>query len=265
MAQLTTETEKQLINSFARGSLISNIQASTGLSRDFLEEFSRTHADEICQKRSEIKEDFNTGREEGRFYGIDVSSWQGVIEWQRVKSDRNGQFAMLRAAYGRERDERFEENYSEAVKADIPVGAYLYSLALSEQEAAEEADFLLELIRDKDLKYPIAFDIEERSQVDLGKEKVSAIIEAFCSRIENAGYYVMVYSYESFLTTLLDETVLRKYDLWVADVGATPSISYGIHQYSFKGQVEGIKGDCDLDVSLKNYPEIIENLKSSSQ
>ena len=101
MAQLTTETEKQLINSFARGSLISNIQASTGLSRDFLEEFSRTHADEICQKRSEIKEDFNTGREEGRFYGIDVSSWQGVIEWQRVKSDRNGQFAMLRAAYGR--------------------------------------------------------------------------------------------------------------------------------------------------------------------
>ena len=75
----------------------------------------------------------------------------------------------------------------------------------------------------------------------------------------------MVYSYESFLTTLLDETVLRKYDLWVADVGATPSISYGIHQYSFKGQVEGIKGDCDLDVSLKNYPEIIENLKSSSQ
>lgn len=172
---------------------------------------------------------------------------------------------MLRAAYGRERDERFEENYSEAVKADIPVGAYLYSLALSEQEAAEEANFLLELIRDKDLKYPIAFDIEERSQVELGKEKVSAIIEAFCSRIENAGYYVMVYSYESFLTTLLDETVLRKYDLWVADVGATPSISYGIHQYSFKGQVEGIKGDCDLDVSLKNYPEIIENLKSSSQ
>ena len=264
MAQLTAETERRLIHAFAKGSMISNIEASTGLSRDFLEEFSRTHADEICKKRSEIKEDFNSGREEGRFYGIDVSSWQGVIEWKRVKSSWNGQFAMLRAAYGLERDERFEENYSEAVKAEIPVGAYLYSLALNEEEAIKEADFMLELIKGKELKYPIALDIEERSQVQLGKQKVSAIIEAFCSRIQNEGNYVMVYSYESFLTTLLDESVLKKYDVWAADIGATPDISYGIHQYSFKGQVEGIKGDCDLDISLKNYPEIIEEMKSAS-
>ncbi|WP_164489111.1 glycoside hydrolase family 25 protein [Ruminococcus sp. Marseille-P6503] len=263
MAQLTSETERQLIHAFAKGSLISNIEASTGLSKEFLEEFSRTHADEICRKRGEIKEDFNTGREEGRFYGIDVSSWQGVIEWNRVKSSRNRHFAMLRAAYGLERDDRFEENYREAVKAGIPVGAYLYSLALNEQEAAAEADFMLELIRGKDLRYPVALDIEERSQARLGKERVSAIAEAFCSRIQSAGYYAMIYSYESFLTSLLDESVLRKYDIWAADIGATPSISYGIHQYSFRGQVEGIKGGCDLDVSLKNYPEIISQMKST--
>lgn len=260
MEEITNEMKKQLIHAFARGSSIANLEASTGLSREFLEEFARTNADEICRRRREIREDFNTGREDGRYYGTDVSSWQGVIEWNRVRRDRNGSFTMLRAAYGLERDERFEENYRGAVKAGINTGAYLYSLALNKEEAEREAEFMLELIRGKDLKYPIAFDIEERSQAELGRERVSEIAEAFCSRVEREGYYVMIYSYEDFLISLLNEEVRRRYDIWAASIGQTPSIPYGIHQYSFRGRVEGIRGDCDLDVSLKDYPAIISEM-----
>lgn len=70
----------------------------------------------------------------------------------------------------------------------------------------------------------------------------------------------MIYSYEDFLISLLNEEVRRRYDIWAASIGQTPSIPYGIHQYSFRGRVEGIRGDCDLDVSLKDYPAIISEM-----
>ncbi len=255
--ELSDTKIRELIHALARDTRTDNIIAAEGYTREFIENFAKEYADEICEERRRIKEDFRQDREDNRTYGIDVSSWQGVIEWNRVKQSSHGGFAMLRAAYGTELDSRFEDNYEEATRADVPVGAYLYTLALDEETAIEEADRLIEILRGKRLSYPIALDIEERAQAELGRERVSAIIEAFCSRMEQAKYYVMVYSYEDFLTTLLTEEIRNKYDIWVADIGGNPDIDFGIHQYSFKGEVDGIRGDVDLDYAVKNYPEIM--------
>lgn len=258
--ELSDTKIRELINALSRDTRADNISAAEGYTREFIEDFSRQYADEICEKRKENKDKFHSDKEKGKVYGIDVSSWQGVIEWNRVRHSPHGKFAMLRAAYGTEADSRFEENYRDATSAEIPVGAYLYSLALNEQQALEEADRLLDLILGKHFSYPIALDIEESAQVALGRDRVSAIINAFCSRIERAGHYVCVYSYEDFLATLLTDEIKRKYDLWVASIDSTPTIPYGMRQYSFRGEIPGIKGFVDLDYTVKDYPKIIDNL-----
>ena len=104
-------------------------------------------------------------------------------------------------------------------------------------------------------------DIEESAQVQLGRERVSEILDAFCSKIEAAGYYVCVYSYEDFITSCLTEEIFKKYDIWVSDVGGEPTVAYGLHQYSFTGDVSGIRGSVDLDVAVKDYPKILEEMK----
>lgn len=252
---------KELIHAIAKDTKADNIIAAEGFTRDFIDGFAKQYADEICKKRKEIHDSFHDKREVGRVHGIDVSSWQGVIEWNKVKQSEQGKFAMLRAAYGTEADCRFEENYRAAERARIPIGAYLYTLALDEQQAINEADRLIEQLKGKKFSYPIALDIEESSQAALGAERVSAIIDAFCKRLEGAKYYVSVYSYESFITTLLTDEIKNKYDLWVADIGGVPDISYGMLQYSFRGSVDGISGDVDLDYAVKDYPSIIKKSK----
>lgn len=255
--KLSDTKTKELIHALAKGTKVGNIVAAEGLSPEFIEEFAHKNADEIAKRRLELRSKFKDYREDGRRYGIDVSSWQGVIEWNKVKLDKNGKFAILRAAYGEEIDSRFEDNYRDAVKAGVPVGAYLYTLATTEQEAIAEADRLITLIKGKKFDYPIALDIEEQAQAELGMERVSAIVEAFCHRIEQAKCYVCVYSYESFIAEYLSSEIKRKYDIWVADVGATPDMSYGMHQYSFSGSVDGIDGNVDLDLAVRDYPDIM--------
>lgn len=113
--------------------------------------------------------------------GIDVSVHNGSIDWQKVKN-AGIQFAILRAGYGRElsqKDARFEENYKNAKAAGTLVGAYWYSYAMSEDEARLEANVFLSVIKGKQFEMPVYFDLEEKKQFDLGKEKVSAIMRAW--------------------------------------------------------------------------------------
>lgn len=249
-----------LINALAHGVSPANIEASEGVSAEETALIAERYAAEICRRRAEL-EKRRSSKKDLPAFGTDVSAWQGVISWKRVKNDKNNAFSMLRAACGLEKDSRFEDNYSSARSAGIAVGAYLYSMALTEEEAESEAEFLLSIVRDKELTYPLAFDIEENAQVQLGAEKCSAIISAFCSRVEQAGYYVCLYSYEDFLLNYVTEEVRRKYDLWIADVGGIPQLSGGMHQYSFTGSVAGISGRVDLDGAYKDYPSIIAGMK----
>ena len=93
----------------------------------------------------------------------------------------------------RRSDKRFEQNYSGAKAVGIPVGAYWYSYAMNENEARQEADVFLSVIKGKQFEMPVYFDLEEKKQFNLGKERVSAIMRAFLERVESAGYFTGLY------------------------------------------------------------------------
>jgi len=194
--------------------------------------------------------------------GIDVSVHNGDIDWGKVKAD-GIDFAILRAGYGRlasQKDERFEQNYSGAKAAGIPIGAYWYSYAMSEDEARLEADVFLSVIKEKQFEFPVYYDVEEKKQFDLGKEKVSAIMRAFLERVETAGYFVGLYGSASSLTTHTADDIKSRYTIWLAHwVDKTNySGAYGIWQHSEKGKVDGINGNVDLDICYKDFPTIIK-------
>ena len=192
--------------------------------------------------------------------GIDVSAHQGKIDWKKVNVD----FAILRAGFGKvisQKDDQFEANYSGSKAAGIPVGAYWYSYAMTPDEARQEADVFLEVIKDKQFEYPVYFDIEEQKQLSLGKEKVSAIIKAFLEKVEKAGYWVGLYMSASPLTDCVTDDIKNRYAVWVANVGVSKlaySGAYGMWQYSWKGRIEGISGDVDMDYAYVDYPAKIK-------
>lgn len=195
--------------------------------------------------------------------GIDVSVHNGSIDWQKVKN-AGIQFAILRAGYGREfsqKDARFEENYRNAKAAGIPVGAYWYSYAMSEDEARLEADVFLSVIKGKQFEMPVYFDLEEKKQFDLGKEKVSAIMRTFLERVESAGYFTGLYGSASSLTTHTADDIKSRYTIWMAHWAEQTNYSgsYSIWQYSSEGKVNGISGNVDLDICYKDFPAIIRN------
>lgn len=193
--------------------------------------------------------------------GIDVSKWQGRIDWNKVKDKID--FAILRAGYGRletQKDTTFEQNYKGCTENKIPCGAYWYSYAKTPEEAEKEAEVFLNVIKGKSFEYPIFFDVEEQNVLALGKEKVSAIINAALAKIEKAGYWAGLYMSSYWLKTVVDEQTRKRYAVWVAHYDVTePSYDgeYGIWQYSSKGKVDGINGDVDLNIGYKNYPELI--------
>ena len=191
--------------------------------------------------------------------GIDVSVWQGVIDWQSVK-DAGVQFAIIRSSSGSRVDKMFDYNITEAKKAGILVGVYHYCYALTPEEAREEAQHFINTISPYRIDYPVMFDFEDNSQVKLGKEMLTKIADAFLSELRRYGYYPMIYSYRNWLQNLLDMDKLSTYDVAVAEWNvAAPNYDrpYGIWQYSCKGQISGIEGDVDLDICYKDYTKII--------
>ena len=194
--------------------------------------------------------------------GIDVSVHNGNIDWNKVKAD-GIEFAILRAGFGRlekQKDEKFEQNYAGAKAVGIPVGAYWYSYAMDEDEARLEADVFLKVIKGKQFEMPVYFDLEEKKQFDLGKEKVSAIMRTFLKRVEAAGYFVGLYGSASSLTTHTADDIKSWYTIWLAHwVNQTNySGAYGVWQHSEKGKVAGINGNVDLDICYKDFPTIIK-------
>ncbi|MGN0679107.1 MAG: glycoside hydrolase family 25 protein [Oscillospiraceae bacterium] len=196
----------------------------------------------------------------GGIKGIDVSYWQGVIDWKKV-ADAGVKFAIIRSSYSNDKvDKMFEYNVTEAKKAGIYVGVYHYCYAWTEEEAREEARFFLETIKPYEIDFPVMFDFEDNSQISLGKEKLTSIAKAFLDEIKNAGYYPMLYSYKNWLVNYLDMDKLSEYEVAVAEWNVPKSTydgKYGIWQYSCTGLVSGINGDVDLDICYKDYAKII--------
>lgn len=195
--------------------------------------------------------------------GIDVSYYQGNnIDYTKVKK-AGYNFVMARCGYGNmtaypyQKDSTFETNYKNAKAAGMGLGTYFFSYALDAKSAKAEAEGVLNVIKGKQFDYPIALDIEEDDQMRLSANQKAAVIEAFISILEKAGYYVVLYSYETFLNTVPKAT-LDKYDIWCANIDKKPSMRYGIWQNSWTGKVDGINGDVDTDIAEKDYPTIIK-------
>lgn len=213
------------------------------------------------QGNSSVTDNFYEYFEGEGMKGIDVSAHNGIIDWQKVRADGIS-FAILRAGFGKlakQKDERFEDNYAGAKAASIPVGAYWYSYAMTPEEAELEADVFLSVIKGKQFEFPVYFDLEEKKQFDLGKEKVSAIMRAFLERVEAAGYFVGLYGSASSLVTHIADDIKSRYTIWLAHWVDQTNYggAFGIWQHSEKGKVAGINGNVDLNIGYKDFPTII--------
>lgn len=199
-----------------------------------------------------------------KLQGIDVSTHQGTIDWNKVKASGIG-FAVLRAGFGQyssQKDKRFEANYSGAKAAGIPVGAYHYSYAKSSADAVKEAKTFLGWLAGKQFEYPVYFDIEDSSVASLSKETLSSIAQSFCETMENAGYFAGIYANKYWLTSKLDYEKIKNYTIWLAHYTSQTDYSrpYGIWQYSSTGRVNGIQGNVDMNYSYEDFPATIKKL-----
>ncbi|MEE8886484.1 MAG: GH25 family lysozyme [Eubacteriales bacterium] len=193
--------------------------------------------------------------------GIDVSVWQGNIDFGKVKVSGIN-FVIIRAGYGNgNKDKWFDENYRKAKAAGLHIGAYWYSYATSADGAKQEAQSCAKVLSGKQLDYPVYFDIEEKSQLSRGKDFCSSLITAFCTELENHGYYAGFYTSLSSLNSVVSDAVKKRFTVWVAQWSGKCSYSgaYGVWQYSSKGKVSGIGGNVDMDYSYIDFPTTIRN------
>ena len=193
--------------------------------------------------------------------GIDVSMWNGKIDWATVKESID--FAIILAGFGRElfqKDSMFDRNYEECKDKGIKIGVYWYSYATTVEDAKREAKTCIEILKDKKFDLPVWYDIEENATFATGKDNVSEIAIAFCDALKEAGFKVGIYSYYAALVNYFTDDVKKNYDLWLAHVGPNgsdlPETSFKGHvmwQYSWKGRFKGISGDVDKDYCYKDY------------
>lgn len=196
-------------------------------------------------------------------HGIDVSKWQGNIDFNKVKA-AGVDFVIIRAGYGRyinQKDPYFEQNYTRAKAAGLNVGAYWYSYANSAADAKAEAATCLEAIKGKTFDYPIFFDLEEKTQFNNGAAFCSSLVTAFCTEIEKAGYFAGLYISRSPLQSYITADVAARYALWVAEYGANLNYNgnVGMWQNTSSWRVTGVNGNVDHDYSYIDYPKIIKD------
>ena len=193
--------------------------------------------------------------------GIDVSKYQGNINWSAVKSS-GIDFAIIRAGYrgygtgALVEDSKFKANIQGATAAGIPVGVYFYSQAVTEEEAREEALMVIGLVKGYKISYPIYFDTEkvagDTGRADgLSAAQRTACAVAFCETIRAAGYTAGVYSYRDWFYYSLNYANISKYRIWIAQYRSTLDFKYNyqIWQYTSSGSVNGISGRVDMNIT----------------
>lgn len=198
---------------------------------------------------------------------IDVARYQKDIDWEKVKKS-GVEGALLKTVStnysqfgGLYIDPYFEKNYAECKRLGIPVGAYYYTYAQDKAYADKELALFKQAVSGKTFELPLVVDVEDNLLRPLSADALTDLVEYAVKTIEGWGYYAMVYTYLNYQNTELNMTRLAKYDLWLAayrDVRPTAP-RHSIWQYSSKGAVSGINGNCDLNWAYKDYPTIIKN------
>lgn len=195
--------------------------------------------------------------------GIDISKYQGDVNWDKVAKD-GVEFVMLRVGYrgygtgAIVLDEKFDDNVKGATKAGLKVGVYFFSQAISKEEAEEEAEFVLEHIKDYKVELPIVFDTEDipddsaRTE-GLTKKEHTQFAIAFCEKVKEAGYKPMIYASLKWFTLSLDMKELEDYEKWYAyyDTDLYNPYKFTMWQYSESGSVDGVEGKVDMNIWIE--------------
>ncbi len=187
--------------------------------------------------------------------GIDVSTWNGRINWQQVKASGLVDFAILRCGYGdnirSQDDDTWEYNASECERLGIPYGVYLYSYATNTSMAKSEAEHTLRLLSGHHPSLPVYLDMEDKSTLSVGRVGLANIAQVYCDMVQAAGYDVGVYSCLDYFDNYFCTSTFENPDwsIWVAQVNSLCQYKkpYDIWQYSFEGTVPGIVGNVDMD------------------
>lgn len=207
---------------------------------------------------------------------IDVSDYQGVIDWEKVKPQIDG--AMIRCcwSYGERNDTQFERNITECNRLGIPCGVYLFSYALNDDDVRKEAEWCLELVKHHRLEMPIAWDFEgastayaKKNGVTITREVLTRWAHIFLETIEKAGYWATLYSNADYLSRYFEKGIENRFDLWYAGwvskdeavYDAKLSYTCGMWQYGGK-PYDGIStGNVDSNFCYKDYPNLLKSLK----
>ena len=193
---------------------------------------------------------------------IDVSRYQGVIDWEKLVGKIGG--AMLKTVSTNKSfggiyiDPQFERNYAECKRLGIPVGVYYYTYAQDAATVQAELAKLREALTGKTLNLPVAVDVEDNKLKPLSADALTDLVIAAADAIESWGLYAMVYTYTYYANTELNMDRLAAYDLWIADYrGTRPTRKHGMWQYTSTGKLDGIAGNVDMNHAYKDYPAII--------
>ena len=197
--------------------------------------------------------------------GIDVSRFQGKIDWAKVKN-AGIEFAIIRACYRGITegliidDETFEDNIKGATENGIDVGVYVYSQAINKEEALEEANHVIEMIQPYKITYPVVIDIESADSdnartLNLSAKEYEEVANVFCNRVEEAGYKSMVYGNLLSFTVLMNAENVDNRDIWFAQYNSSLYYPYhfNIWQYTASGKVPGIEKNVDLNICITEY------------
>lgn len=203
--------------------------------------------------------------------GIDISEWQGVIDWEKVKP--NIDFAIIRLGYGQNTlDTYAKRNISECNRLGIPYGVYWFSYAYNVDRAKNEAHNALKRLEELGgkLSYPFWFDWEYDSRnhaTKLGYTVSDQLLRdmagIFCSTIEEAGHYAGIYANYDYVHNHYGEEIFRRFDLWYASLGEVCDRDVNLWQYSFDGCVNGVAGKVDVNVCTADYPGIISAMDTA--
>ena len=182
---------------------------------------------------------------------IDVSTWQGSIDFNKVKS-AGYDYVIIRAGYGKEKsqkDNMFETNYKNAKSAGLKVGAYWFSYAMSPSTATAEADACLSCIKGKKFELPVYYDMEYQPAMSTSNSNYTKMAVNFCNKLKSNGFKSGVYSSASVYDYLLNRTTLKNngISIWNAEWYTKPSITCDVWQYSDNGRINGISTNVDLD------------------
>ena len=204
--------------------------------------------------------------------GIDVSAWQGKIDWKTV-ADYGMGFAILRITEaGNVVDSQFENNLAGCNKYNIPVGVYKYSYAMTIAEIQREARKVVSTLNGRRIQFPVFLDLEYNNQRSLGSESIHKMADAFREIVEAAGYKFAIYCNVDWYENVICSH-LKKYDFWIARYPANddgwlqerlrPDFGVG-WQYSSKAKIPGISGTVDRNVFYKDYSEEIEKKEETT-